>query len=393
MRLRHVFVKSLREMRRDLLVLALTLVFAPVFVVIYWLSFGQAATVYDIVVVNQDMPVVTGDEEELRGGDDLVTALGLVEGAGGGTLVTATMVDDVAAAERAVVDREAVAALVIPGDFSSCLAAVADGASSTGGESAAQVVMSGDLTNYAYSVAAVVAAAVVDQYVREVTGQDAPVQMVERALEGSAKRTDFETSVPGILVFAVVMLVFLAAMTIAREVEAGTMRRLQMTRMTTFELLGGMSAALVLVGAVSVMLTFGVALALGFDSRGPIWVAILVGAITAIAVIGCGLITAAFSKTVAQAFVIANFPLGLLMFFSGCMFPIPKTELFEIAGHGVGAFDLLAPTHAVIALNKVLTLGAGLGGVLWELVWLVVLSAVYFVAGVGLFKRLRMRPA
>jgi ABC-2 type transport system permease protein len=94
---------------------------------------------------------------------------------------------------------------------------------------------------------------------------------------------------------------------------------------------------------------------------------------------------------VAQAFVIANVPLGLLMFFSGAMFPIPRTTLFTVAGHGISPFDILPPTHAVIALNKVLTLGAGLQDVLWELAALLLLSAACFAVGVWLFKRLRMQ--
>jgi ABC-type multidrug transport system permease subunit len=73
------------------------------------------------------------------------------------------------------------------------------------------------------------------------------------------------------------------------------------------------------------------------------------------------------------------------------MFPIPRTTLFTVTGHGISPFDVLPPTHAVIALNKVLTLGAGLQDVLWEFAALVMLSAAYFAAGVWLFKRLRMR--
>jgi ABC-2 type transport system permease protein len=199
--------------------------------------------------------------------------------------------------------------------------------------------------------------------------------------------------VPGVLVFAAIMLVFRAGMTVAREVEAGALRRLQLTRMTSFDLLSGMSGALVLVGIASVLLTFATAWMLGFHSRGPIWVTILVGAVTTVAIIGCGLIVAAFSKSVAQAFVIANFPLGLLMFFSGAMFPIARTTLFTVAGHGTGPFDVLPPTQAVIALNKTLTLGETFHEVLWELAALVVLSAAYFAAGVWLFKRLRMKAA
>jgi hypothetical protein len=45
----------------------------------------------------------------------------------------------------------------------------------------------------------------------------------------------------------------------------------------------------------------------------------------------------------------------------------------------------------VVALNKVLTLGAGLGQVAYELIALVVLSAVYFAAGVRLFQKRHLR--
>ena len=394
MRLLHVFVKSVREMRREALMLALTLVFAPLFVFIYWLYFSQSPTSYKVLIVNQDLGVVTPSGDRLAAGDGLVAALRAVKGAGGGSLLTASESGSVSSAESALKDRDAAAALVIPADFSRALAAAAEGRSAHEAASLqSTLVIVGDLTNPSYSVAAVLAGSVADRYVREVTHAAALVQMVERPLGASGGRTDFETTVPGVLVFAVIMLVFLAAMTVAREVEAGTLRRLQITRMTAVDLLGGTSGALVLVGVASVLLTFATASLLGFHSRGPLWVAILVGAVLAVAIIGCGLVVAAFSKNVAQAFVIANFPLGLLMFFSGVMFPMPRTTLFSVAGRGISPFDVLPPTHAVIALNKVLTMGAGLRDVLWELTALVVLSAGYYAAGVWLFRRLRMKPS
>jgi len=180
-------------------------------------------------------------------------------------------------------------------------------------------------------------------------------------------------------------------MTVAREVETGTLRRLIITPMTSFDLLGGISAALVLVGVASVVLTFITAVALGFHSQGPMWVAMLVGAVTSLSIIGMGMVVACFSRSVSQAFVIANFPLGLLMFFTGAIFPVPQPTLFEIGEHTVGLFDLLPPTHAVVALNKVLTLGVGLEGVLYELTALLVLSLGYFALGCWLFQRIHMR--
>lgn len=391
MRLVHVFGKNVREMRREALMLALTLAFAPLFVFIYWLYFNESPTSYKVLVVNQDAPFVTRSGDRLTAGDGLVAALGAAKNAAGRSLLTTGAADDVSAVERALKNRDAAAALLVPAGFSRALAGAGARGSTGSADLRARLVIMGDLSNPSYAVAAVVTGSVADAYVREVTGAATPVEMVEQPLGASGGRTDFETAVPGVLVFAVIMLVFLAAMTVAREVEAGTLLRLRITRMTAFDLLGGTSVALVLVGMGSVLLTFATAWLLGFHSRGPIWVAILVGAVTTVAIIGCGLIVAAFSKDVAQAFVIANFPLGLLMFFSGAMFPIPRTTLVTLAGHGISPFDVLPPTHAVIALNKVLTLGAGLQDVLWELTALVMLSAAYFAAGVWLFKRLRMR--
>jgi len=182
-------------------------------------------------------------------------------------------------------------------------------------------------------------------------------------------------------------------MTVAREVEDGTLRRLQITRMTAFDLLGGTSLTLIIVGVIAELLALATAMALGFRSYGPLWVAVLVGVATSVSVIGVGMIVAAFSRTVSQAFVIANFPLGVFMFLSGAIFPIPSVTLFEIAGQPIALCDFLPPRHAVIALNKILTLGSGLDEVAYELVALVVLSVLYFAAGTWIFQRRHLRPA
>jgi ABC-2 type transport system permease protein len=197
--------------------------------------------------------------------------------------------------------------------------------------------------------------------------------------------------VPGTLIFSIVLLIFLAAMTVAREIETGALRRLQLTPMTSFELLGGVTLALLLVGAASSILAFLVALALGFHSQGPIWIAILISIVASLSVIGLGMVVASLTRSVSQAFVVANFPLALMMFFSGIIFPMPAVKLFSIAGHTISPYDILPPTHAVVALNKILTLGASLGEVAYELTALVILSVLYFLAGAWLFQRMHLR--
>ena len=156
-------------------------------------------------------------------------------------------------------------------------------------------------------------------------------------------------------------------------------------------ILGGITAALMVVGIASVMLAFLTAVALGFRSQGPLWVAILIGALTSLSIIGAGMVVASFSTSVARAFVIANFPLGLYMFFSGVIYPVPKVPLFTLAGHTVGLYDILPSTHAVAALNKILNLGIDLQGVLYELTALTLLSIATFAFGIWLFGRRHMR--
>ncbi len=88
--------------------------------------------------------------------------------------------------------------------------------------------------------------------------------------------------------------------------------------------------------------------------------------------------------------MIANFPLGFLMFLTGAAFPLPRPTLFTLFGHSISYADLLPPTHAVIALNKVFTLGAGFQDVLFEICALILLTILYFAIGVWLFQRTQM---
>jgi len=187
------------------------------------------------------------------------------------------------------------------------------------------------------------------------------------------------------------MMLFSIAILITRQVESGTIHRLQITRMTALDLLGGISILYILISLVTVALSFATAQAFGFRSQGPLWVGMLICAITGVSVVGIGLVTACFSKTVARAAIIVNFPLFLVLFFSGAVFPVGNPRLFTLAGRDYGIFDLLPQTHATNALNKVLSLGAGLGEVTFELMALTVLTLLYFFIGIWLFRRMYLQ--
>ena len=377
MRLAAVLLKSLRELWRDPVLLGLGLVFAPFFVGLYALMFAAGTSTFPVLVLDEDAGPAP------RHAERMIRAMEGMKFPNGAPMLRVTRVADRAAGEAQLRNRDALLLVIAPADFGRAIESARAGSAAA----PTSVTFVGDLTNTYYPVVAILAMGAVDQYVQDATGRRPAVGLREVPLGASGTRTEFETYVPGLLVFAVILLIFLASMTVTREVEAGTLRRLRLTRMTAVDLFGGVSLALVGVAVAAVLLTFLTASLLGFHSRGPLWAAVLVGAVTAFGIIGAGLVVSCFARTVAQAFVISNFPMALFMFFSSAIFPMPRVPLFTAGGHTVSLYDVLPTTHAVVALHKVLALGSGIGGVAWELGALVLLSALYFGAGVWLFQR------
>jgi ABC-2 type transport system permease protein len=386
MRLWSVFRKSTREQWRDPLTLSLVLIFAPMVVLLYRLFFPTGSTTYTVLILNQDVGVQQATGQVWNAGDELMVELKKVAYVDGSPMLVVEQVADRAEGEARIKNRAAQLLLIIEPEFSQALQSGAPTDTAT-------VTYVGDLTQPYYAVAAVLTNGAFESYVKAALGQPMPIRVTEEPLGASGARTEFENYVPGLLIFAVILLVFSAPMAVAREVEAGTLRRLQITRMRSFDFLGGVTLTQVIVGVVALLLALAVALLLGFRSQGPLWAAIVIGAIASLSVIGVGLIVACFSRTVTQAFLLANFPLAFFMFFSGAMFPVPRLTVFWIGGQSVALFDILPTSHAVIALQKIFVLGAGLSDVAYELIALTVLSGWYFAIGVWLFKRTQLRAA
>jgi ABC-2 type transport system permease protein len=377
-----VFRKTALEQLRSIWDLLLVLILIPGFIFMYWSFMGGGSTSYKLLVVNHDSGTCQAGERNSSCAEQIVDAISKLQYASGAEMLKVEYLSDRNEAEAILRNRGAAALIIFPPDFTTSLNRL---------EEPSTVTFVGDLTNPYYSVAAIFANAVLDDYTRQIASQPRPVLVAEEMLGHSVGRTEFELYVPGLLIAAVTMILFSVAIAVAREVESGTIRRLQLTRLTSFELLGGISLVYILLGLLSIVLSFITAYALGFRSQGPMWAAVLISVLTAVASIGVGIITACFSRTVARVAIIANFPLLIMLFFSGAVFPMPQITLFTVGEKAIRLFDLIPQTHAVLALNKILSLGAGLGDVVYEMIALLVLSAIYFLLGGLLFKKMQMQ--
>jgi ABC-2 type transport system permease protein len=387
MRLLAVLRKTLREQLRDWASLSMVVVLCPFFVLLYWLMTGGGTTSYKILVINRDQGAIADGGGTVAAGDRVVEALRALKYPGGAPMARIATAADRAAADVRLRDRDAAALIILPADFSGALLKRKAGLESRG----QPVVVAGDAGNPAYAVASVLVFTALDAVSRDISGVRPPVDWKEEFIGGTEPRTEFETYVPGLLVLSIILLIFTTALPLVREREDGTLRRLRVSRMTSFDLLGGVSLAQVAIGAAAVITTFATAVLLGFHSRGPLLAAVAVSLLTVGSVVAVGLVTACFCRSATAVLTIGTLPFFLLMWFTGAAMPVPRITLFNLGARSFAVNDILPPTHAVTALNKILSLGAGLGGVIYELVMIAALTAVYFGLAVWIYRRTQLR--
>jgi ABC-2 type transport system permease protein len=375
-----VIRSSLEQVRRPVTLLMIVSL-APLFVFIYWMMSTAWVVSYDVGVLNLDQGTIDLGAGPVNGGAAALEAISKATSRDSIAALKVREVTDRVTAEKMLSDRKLTALFIFPVDFSNRISALQGGTEA----SPVPIQIVGDITFPNYMIGAAVAGSAVDAFIQYAAGRSNSTIWQEEPLRGSGTRTDFELSVPGLLVFSVVMMLFQIAMLVARDVQNGTLKRLRLTRLKASHYLAGLGITQLVLCGMLVILTFATAIAFGYSSEGSIFTGILIGVVTGISVIGVGLVVAAFSETETDAFVYANFPLFLMMFFSGAMFPFPRRALFAIGSFDFAITDLLPPTHAVNAMNKVLNLGGGFSDITGDLTSLGLLSVIYFGLGVWLF--------
>jgi ABC-2 type transport system permease protein len=390
MRLASLFKKTMIENLRDWKVLILTLSFAPFFVVLMYFYFSETATTpHRVVVVNNDEGATLGADSALNAGLGLVAELVNARYAEGGPIFDVRQERDLEVARRLVQDRSADLLVEIPPEFSRALRDHA----ARGDQTPAFITTYGDPANAKYIMAAVWNDMIAYEYAGSVASITSPLELRAHSVTGVEKLSDFELYVPGLLALALMMLMFTAAASLIKEKDKGTLIRLRISNMTTFEWLTAVSLTQILIGFFAVALTLITAMALGYDLSGRLFPLTVVTLFSCLAIVGIALVVAASLRTIFDLMTIGSFPFFVLMFFSGGMFPLPQLQMFSVGGRVVNVNDVLPTTHSISALNKVLTFGAGLPDVTFELGAIVVLTVALYAGGTWWFTRRHMRTA
>jgi ABC-2 type transport system permease protein len=368
----YVFVVGLKQKLRDLLVLALTLFTAPTFVLLYWVFFGNVPTTIAFGVSTQENTSAAGVELGLLKDIEAVGA------ADGSRLFTVLRSPDRQTLERWVKEGTISIGLTVTLERKVVL---------SDGTVRIKTTLIGDATSPSYRIAAALLRSVLQERAFRMSGMQPAILIEEKYLGLSGARTPFEMYVPGLLVFAVIMLIFSSSMSVVREIETGTLARIRLASVNSVHLLFGLSAVQLLLGLVSLLITLSLATLLGFESQGSLPLVMAIAALASIACVGMGMVVASLGKNQTRAFLIASAGMFLLVLFSGVVFPRPRLTLFNIGGRSFDLFDILPTTHMGAALGKVMTLGAGPSEVIYEVVCLSLIALANFTLGAWLFER------
>lgn len=386
----YIAQKTLRELWREPLLLGLLLAFPLILLGFYYVAFGETdeglAKHLNLWVHNQDNGAATPDGETWRIGQQLVDLLAGVEFEGK-PIFSIKEIDDPHDAEIALREHKAALLLTLPPSFSAdWLAALQEKAAP------AELRLTGDpySSNYTF------ARSLLDQLLREFVNetldwQDENLTIDYAYVSGTGAMSDFDFGVPGLIVFSLMLLVTSTAQILVREHVNGALRRLRLTRLSAASLLLGVTLAQMALSLFLVPFTFGVALLLGFDSHGSLLLAMGIGLLLTLSVVGLGLIVACFAHSDSEAANLGATAGALLTLLSGAMYPMPDVPLAVIAGRSIQIYDLLPTAHAAEAMRRVLILGEGVVAVSYELAALSVLSALLLAVGVILYAKLQLR--
>lgn len=370
-------IKSLMENLRDWKVLAMTVLFAPFFLVLMFVFYGGEPTVYTIAVLNLDGNTAA---------QGLIEQLEHQTAPDGRHLFKLQMVQQKADLKQAVNNKTADVGLTIPADYGHRL----NEGHLRQTAAPAEIAIFGSMANTRYPVAAVYATDVIQTYSLEMTGRKPPVRIEETFLEQKLPLNEFEGYVPGLLSLAILMILFTATASLVRESEKKTLVRLKLSRLGAFSFLTGTGAVQAVIAVCALVAAYLTALALGYRPVGSFVPVLLVGVLSSLAMVAISLVLASFLRTVFDVLTIGCFPFFILMFFSGTLFPEPKLALLSTPGYTLSLTDLLPLTHTATAFNRILNSGAGLGDIGYELAMLTLLTALLLAAGLTLYNKRRL---
>jgi ABC-2 type transport system permease protein len=416
----NVAIKDFKELIRDRRGLFMILLFPLFFMVIFGFAFedmGKSNQPHNLAVVNLDEGAkMHVTNEKVNYGDNLTKIIKDAEYEDNNVKLFTVTETSESSADQLIRLKEADAVIIIPKNFSQSIvdsikASITAQSTGTsipteyGDNNTLKMVIRGDSSSIAFGVSQAMLVKIIAGYqnglVTSVQNQASgntggSLKIFESDVEsvaGTESFSQFDFLAPGMMVFAILLLSTTVAASLTREVEKGTLARLKLSKMRSFDLLFGALLPWSAIAALQVLILLITAIIMGFNWQGglnSILLAMFIGVIGGIASISLGMIIASFAKNDQQASnlgILVAIPISFLV---GAFFPLPRVVIGEFMGRTFEFYDILPWTHILDALRTVLIYGKGWDAITYDMGWSILLTAIIFVVGVVLFSKLRL---
>ncbi|MDP3033952.1 MAG: ABC transporter permease [Methanobacteriaceae archaeon] len=422
-----IAIKDSKELLRDRKGLFLILGFPLFFMLIFGFAFGgmgQENETHNLAIVNYDQGAVfPTTNAKINFGNNLTTVLKDTKYEDSETHIFNVTKTTENNANNIIKNSNADALLIIPKNFSQAMvnllssninqnalssssSSASSGSTSSNSNVTAKLIIRGDSSSVSFGVSQAILVGIIGNY------QDQVVNNVKKSVSGSSSsqieyiKTDVESAsgtssfttfdflAPGMMVFAILLLATTVASGLTREVESGTLKRLKLSKMRSFDLLFGGLIPWSLIAALQILILLGVAIAIGFHWQGgtnSIILAMIVAIIGGVASVALGMIIASFAQNDRQATNLGTLVTVPVSFLSGAFFQLPQVVMGNFMGNTVEIYDLLPWRHTLLALRRILIYGGNWNDISYQVAWMVVLTVILFSIGVVLFSKMRLQ--
>ncbi|MGL1891807.1 MAG: ABC transporter permease [Spirochaetaceae bacterium] len=346
--IKTVAKKSFIQVRRDKIMLILTLLCAPFFIFLYKMIFLEGMSIYPVALYSN-----TSITSTLW--NDFSYELKNKTYPGGGRLFDIVNIDDYQYGIT-LLKKHDVKIMVSIKDLKS-------------------IEIIGDFSDPYYVISSNLIEKHLNDYIKNKLTIFSPVSIIQKPIGISRDKTEFENYVPGLIIFSILIQLYLFVMLLLKEKQSGVFIRYSLCSLPRSSYIIGHTIIFSSLSLIGLLLTTITAYLLGFQSPNSVLydisISIFVCFILNFGVIGLAFIVSGLTNSLIHGLLLSTFPFMIMVFFSGSVYPFP----------GLFIFKIIPATHAVNILHKILTYGTSPLDLVFDFILLLSLSLFLLIMG------------
>ena len=375
-----IFIKNIKQIKRDSKNLFLIIIFPILIMLIYSTMFSGGLVNLETVNVG----VINLDDGDYS--NDLLNKIGNISLNSDSKLINLIEIKDESEGNEKIRNEQISALLIIPKNYSNNILNM---------NINNEVIIKGEPSSIGYMTAISSINLVLLEYSMEIqkriTNQPfKEINLVNQELEDMGTFNTFDFLAPGLIVFSILINITAVTSNIAQETENGMLKRLKLTKMKSSDYIIGTSLSWIIIGSVEIIAVLFTAILCGYHWQGgfnTIIFSIIVGILTIVSSIALSLIIVSITHTQQQASslaILVSFPLSIIC---GSFYPLPDFYIGTINGHPMQIYELLPWNQTITIFRELLTYGNSIKSVLPNIFMIIIDGVVLLLISMILFNR------